>query len=78
MRANPTGHSSQVLDIASASQFLGATEKSTRQRVARHLLPFRKLGGRVIFLRDELEAFLRDLPGCTLEDAQKNLKERNA
>jgi hypothetical protein len=67
-----------VLEVAGAAQFMGTTEKAIRQRVARHLLPFRKLGGRVIFLRAELEAFLQDLPGCRLEEAQRNIGGRDA
>ena len=62
----------QVLDVASTASFLGVTEKAVRARVARRLIPFRKWGGRVIFLRQELTAFLENLPGCELNDALQN------
>ena len=65
-----------VLDINDAAALMGTTEKAVRQRVARRLLPFRKLGGRVIFLKEELEAFLRALPGCSLEEAKSNVAAR--
>ena len=41
----------------------GETEHAFRAQVARRQLPFRHRGGRVVFLRAELEEFLRCLPG---------------
>ena len=66
----------QVLDVAGAALLLGATHKAVRQRIARRLLPYRKLGSRILFLRTELEEFLAALPGCTLSEAQQNLEVR--
>jgi excisionase family DNA binding protein len=66
-----------ILVVEDAARLLGNSEKSIRQCVARRTLPFRKLGGRVIFLKDELEAFLRDLPGCSLDEARANAAARN-
>lgn len=65
-----------ALDVRSASAFLGATEKQTRGLVARRLIPFRRLGGRVVFLRQEIEAWLAALPGCTLTEVQTNQEAR--
>ena len=76
MDGNLTEHSSQVLNVAGAAHLLGTSEKSIRQRIARRLLPFRKLGGRVIFLRAELESFLAGLPGCTSEEANQNVERQ--
>jgi hypothetical protein len=67
----------QVLYINDAATRLGKTPKALRGDVARRLIPFRKLGGRVIFLRDELDAFLKNLPGCRLEEAQVNMAGRH-
>lgn len=61
-----------VLDVASTAAFLGTTEKAARARVARRLIPFRKWGGRIVFLRTELVEFLENLPGCDLPDALQN------
>ena len=55
-----------LLDVRGAAAFLGVTEKTLRARVARHQVPFRVWGGRVVFVRAELERFLDELPGCTL------------
>lgn len=65
-----------ALDVRSASAFLGAKEKHTRGLVARRLIPFRRLGGRIIFVRSELVAWLSTLDGCSLEEAQANMVAR--
>jgi hypothetical protein len=62
----------QLLDIATASQLLGCSERSLRARVAQRLVPFRKFSGRVVFRRAELE----QLPGVTVAQAQANLAAR--
>lgn len=65
-------HRAQLLDVPSAAELLGMTPKAVRQRVARRALPFRKWGGRICFVKVELESFIASLPGCTLEEAQNN------
>ena len=42
---------SALLDVRGAASFLGVTEKTLRARVARHQVPFRVWGGRVVFVR---------------------------
>ncbi len=39
-----------VLDVPAAAELLGATEKVVRARAARGLLPWRRWGGRILFL----------------------------
>ncbi len=51
----------ELLDIATASQLLGCSEKTLRARIARRLVPFRKFSGRIVFRRTELERFLANL-----------------
>lgn len=65
-----------LLDISKASQLLGCSERSLRARVARHTIPFRKLDSRVVFRRSELESFIADLPGVSIEEARANAKGR--
>ena len=48
----------ELLDVASAAAFLGLTEKAIRARVARQLLPHRRLNGRIVLVRRELVQFL--------------------
>ncbi len=59
----------EVLDVAGVARLLGTSEKTIRSRVARQQLPHRRWGGRVVFLRGELLAFLAKLDGCSIEKA---------
>ncbi|MEQ1794303.1 MAG: hypothetical protein ABL970_08945 [Nitrospira sp.] len=61
-----------AMDLRSAAAFFGGTEKQTRGLVARRLIPFRRLGGRIIFLKTELEVWLQTLDGCTPDEARQN------
>lgn len=65
-----------ALDVRSASALCGFSEKQTRGLVARRLLPFRRLGGRIVFLKTELEAWLAALDGCTLDESAENRNRR--
>ncbi len=65
-----------TLDVSMSAEFLGWTEKTVRARVARRQVPFRKFGGRIIFLREELEKFMQVLPGCGVEEALINGGQR--
>lgn len=56
-----------ILDVRGAASLLGMTDKALRRQVERGRVPFRRLGRKVIFLRNELEAWLHELPGVTLE-----------
>jgi len=78
MSLNADHTASLALDVRHAAALLGLSEKATRARVARRLIPFRKLGGRVVFLRIELEAWLSSLPGCTATEARANVEQRQA
>ena len=65
-----------VLDVATMARELGCTEKRVRSQAARGFLPYRKDGGRVVFLRHEVLAFLDRLPGVTAEQALANIAQR--
>jgi hypothetical protein len=67
-----------MLDVHGAARLTGDTEKAVRAKIARGLLPYRRLGGRVVFLRSELLAFLEALPGVRLEEALANIEGRRA
>ncbi len=65
-----------LLDMRSGAAFLGNTEKAARGLVARRLIPFRRLGGRIYFVRAELETYIASLDGCGLDEALENVKGR--
>ncbi len=63
--------------MASAANTYGGSAKMCRGRVARRLVPFRRWGGRVIFLRSELDMFFaKSLGGCSIEEAIANDRTR--
>lgn len=66
-----------ILHVQDVALLLSCSEKSIRRRVERRLLPFQKLGGRVIFQREQLMAFLNGLPGCSEDEARRNLALRS-
>ena len=69
-----------MLTVLQAAMLLGTDERWVRRRISSHQFPYRKLSGRIVILRSELEAFiadLADLPGCTLREAQANVALRN-
>ena len=66
-----------LLDVRGAAALLGTTERALRARVSRRVVPFRKFSGRIVFLRTELEQFLTNLPGCSLDEARENLALRS-
>ena len=51
-----------ILRIPDVARRLGLPADSVRHLVQSGALPARKLGGRVVVLPDELEAFLKSLP----------------
>ncbi|HTN72601.1 MAG TPA: hypothetical protein VMO00_16090 [Methylomirabilota bacterium] len=67
----------EILDVSSAAVYLGISEKGLRARVARRMIPFKRWGGRVCFLRAELLDFLRNLDGCRVDEALQNGRERS-
>jgi excisionase family DNA binding protein len=74
---NRKAYNGMLLDVASVAVLLGTTERAVRARVARRLLPHRRLGSRVLFVKDEIEQFVQGLPGATLQQAQDNLAQRS-
>jgi hypothetical protein len=63
-------------DIAGEAANLGISEKALRAQVARGLIPHRRLGGRIVFLADEVSTYLRQLPGVTADEALANVAVR--
>ena len=65
----------EFLTFAEAAEPLGLSEKALRQRIFRGQIPYRKLGKRVLIPVDELERFLRSLPGKTVDEAVAAVEE---
>ena len=65
-----------IMDLRHGAVFFGETQKMLRAQVARGTVPHRRFGGRIIFIRAELEEFLKQLDGCSVRDAIGNILER--
>jgi hypothetical protein len=76
-KTGPRTINGAALDVHCGSLFLGWSEKKTRGLIERRLIPFRWQCGRIIFIRSELEEWLRTLDGCTLDQAKANQEARH-
>jgi hypothetical protein len=67
----------ELLYFRDVAQLDGRSEKSWRCRAAAGLVPYRRLGGRIVFIRSEIMEFLKkDLPGVSVEQARENVARR--
>jgi len=60
--ARTGGMAMMVLGTKEVARMLGITPGAVRMMVYRGRLPARKLGRRIIFLKEELEEYLKALP----------------
>ncbi len=67
-----------VKDVGALADMLGVSDGKVRSAVYRGLLPYRKWGGRIIFISSEVEAFLAALPGVSAAEALGNLAARRS
>ncbi len=65
-----------VKDVSAMGKMLGTTDGKIRSAVARGLLPYRRWGKRLVFLTDEVDQFLHQLPGITVAEALNNHRRR--
>jgi hypothetical protein len=65
----------ELLDVAGVAALLGTTEKAIRSRVDRRQIPYRRWGGRIIFLRREVLAFIDSLPGVALHELRDGKRD---
>ncbi len=69
----------EVLDVSSvAATYFGGSRRTVENQVARKLIPFKRLGGRIIFLKTELNEFFSRLDGVSVEDAIRHNQERTS
>lgn len=60
----------RLLNLTTAAAYLGMTEWALRSRIRQLQVPFRKIGGRIVFLKDELDDMIVNLPGVTLQEVE--------
>lgn len=75
----PRRFDGEVMDVhACARDYFKGSEATVWSRKRRGLLPYRKYGGRIIFLRSELEQFFAQLPGVSVDEAIENIEARKS
>lgn len=57
-----------LLNSKETATFLRRSEASIRNLVLRRAIPYRKAGGRLVFLQEELERWVQVSPGKTLAE----------
>jgi predicted DNA-binding transcriptional regulator AlpA len=67
----PPNGAGALLDIRNAAVLLGLTEKGLRRQVERGRVPHRRLGRKLVFIQRELELWVADLPGVTLDQVRE-------
>ena len=60
-----------LLNVEELAKYLKRTPSSVRNLVMRRQLPFRKVGGRLLFFKEEIDKWIYDAPGITLEEIDK-------
>jgi len=62
----------QYLSATEAGRFIGRSAGAIRNLVSRRKIPYRKAGGRLLFIRSELEEWVDLSPGMTMEEISKS------
>ena len=62
---------SEFLNTKQAGQFIQRSPAAVRNLVLRRRIPFRKPGGRLMFIRSELVQWIKESPGLPLQDIEK-------
>jgi predicted DNA-binding transcriptional regulator AlpA len=57
----------KCLTIKQTAELIGRSEAAIRNLCMRHKIPFRKAGGRLIFLTQEIQDWIEKAEGVTLE-----------
>ena len=58
------------LTTAECAELIGRSEAAIRNLVMRQAIPYRKPSGRLLFIRSEVEAWINDAPGVSLDEIQ--------
>lgn len=65
------GPSGRYMSVEEVAAYLGFSSKAVRHRVAQATIPYRKLGGRLLFDRVTIDAWYQSLPGVSKTEAQR-------
>ena len=60
-----------LLSVRDMAQMLNRSEAAVRQMCWRRQIPYRKVQGRILFRRDEIEQLILQSPGVALSEVVK-------
>jgi hypothetical protein len=63
--------SNKFLNTDQVSDYIGRSPGAIRNLVMRRKIPFRKVAGRLVFFKDEIDKWINESPGVTYEDIRK-------
>lgn len=58
----------EFFNTSEVADYLGRSPGAIRNLVMRRVIPYRKLAGRLIFLKAEIEVWIRSSPGLRLSE----------
>jgi excisionase family DNA binding protein len=61
----------KLLTVEETAELLGRTVFAVYRLVERKQIPYRKAGRQTVFLEGELQAWIADLPGLSLEEVRE-------
>ena len=62
------------MNTSEVALYLRRSPAQIRQMVAREQIPFRKICGRLLFLKSEIDGWIDSQPGVSLESLQKSFE----
>ncbi len=62
----------EYLSVKELCDYIHRTPGAVRNLVLRGTIPYRKPAGRLLFLKDEIDRWVREAPGRKLEDVENN------
>lgn len=68
----------KYLTTAECAEMIGRSVHGVRGLVKRRMIPFRKPGGRLTFIRPEIETWIENAPGIRLEHMIEHKNMKNA
>jgi predicted DNA-binding transcriptional regulator AlpA len=66
----------KYLNTNQLAKLINRSEPAIRNLVLRRSIPFRKVGGRLVFIRSEIEDWIDNANGIRLEDLEKGKEKR--
>lgn len=63
----------QYLSVEDLSLYIKRSKGAIRNLVLRKVIPYRKLAGRLMFVKEEIDEWVQTAPGKKLEDLQNEL-----